>query len=293
MWTLTRRHRHLKPDTLAEYMDGRLGATARTRVDQQLASCGDCREELEELRATVSLLRQLPTEPVPHSFSMPAPPVEPISPRASAPLRVPQWVYAGAASAAVVVLAVLVSADATGLLEPATPRVAGETAVEADLATAATDQTTPIQTAAQIPAVTVEAEREFSLQAAAAPPRDVAAQAAPEAAMAAEAAQVPAAQVPTEAASDREMPSPMPAVDQTRDGEATEAPPPTSRTSAPLPLSADLTTADPGPGLAPPEEPGGTAMVWRVLEAIAAALGLVFLGGLLLHRRSQRGARRG
>ena len=267
MWTLTRRHRHLKPDTLAEYMDGRLGATARTRVDQQLASCGDCREELEELRANVSLLRQLPTEPVPHSFSMPAPPVEPISPRASAPLRVPQWVYAGAASAAVVVLAVLVSADATGLLEPATPRVAGETAVEA--------------------------EREFSLQAAAAPPRDVAAQAAPEAAMVAEAAQVPAAQVPTEAASDREMPSPMPAVDQTRDGEATEAPPPTARTSAPLPLSADLTTADPGPGLAPPEEPGGTAMVWRVLEAIAAALGLVFLGGLLLHRRSQRGARRG
>ena len=90
MWTLRRGHRHLGPDTLAEYMDGRLGAAARTRVDQVLASCANCREELEELQATVSLLQQLPVEPVPRSFTMPAPPVQPVTQRALAPLRMPQ-----------------------------------------------------------------------------------------------------------------------------------------------------------------------------------------------------------
>ena len=180
MWTLRRGHRHLGPDTLAEYMDGRLGAAARARVDQELASCADCREELEELQDTVSLLRQLPVEPVPRSFTMPAPPVQPDSPREFAPLRMPRWVYAGAASAAAVVLAVLVSADATGLLEPGTPQEAREIAVEAEMAPASLDQATANQKAARVPAATMEVEQEDSLQAAAAVPPETVAEAAPQ-----------------------------------------------------------------------------------------------------------------
>ena len=388
MWTLRRGHRHLGPDTLAEYMDGRLGAAARARVDQELASCADCREELEELRDTVSLLQQLPVEPVPRSFIMPAPPVQPASPREFAPMRMPRWVYAGAASAAAVVLAVLVSADATGLLEP-TPQVAREVAVEADMAPASLDRATPVQKAAQVPAVTVEVQRDASLQAAAAAPPETVTEAAPESAMAQtmpspmpnvrsgqdieaaimsptevssapipseadpstdgatgppepgtpqvarefavgaemalasqdqatpiqQAGQVPAVTVDVEredslqaaAAPSQEtasesapesavtqiMPSPMPAATSGQDSEAAKAPLPNAVSSIPVPSEADMSTAEPGPVLAPAGKTGGTATVWRVLEGIAAALGLVFLGGLLLRRRSQRGARPG
>ena len=390
MWTLRRGHRHLGPDTLAEYMDGRLGAAARARVDQELASCADCREELEELQDTVSLLRQLPVEPVPRSFTMPAPPVQPDSPREFAPLRMPRWVYAGAASAAAVVLAVLVSADATGLLEPGTPQEAREIAVEAEMAPASLDQATANQKAARVPAATMEVEQEDSLQAAAAVPPETVAEAAPQSAMAqtmpspmpavrsgqdveaaiaapptadssvpvpseanqftadatglpepgtlqvppeftveaemalasrdqatsiqhagqvpavtveverevspqaaAAASQETAAQAAPESATPQGIPSPMPAVKQGRTGEAAKAPPPTAVSSLPESSEANLTTVEPGLVLTPATKTGGTATVWRVLEGIAAALGLVFLGGLLLRRRSQRGARPG
>ena len=196
-------------------------------------------------------------------------------------MRVPQWVYAGAASAAAVVLAVLVSADAIGLLEPGTRQVAREIAVEAEMARASAEHATPIQKSVEVPAVSVEAEQEVSLQAAVTAPQETAAQAAPEAAMAPKAAMA------------QETPSPMPAVRPGRDDEAAKSPPPTAVSSAPVPSEADLSTAEPGPGPAPPGKPGGTATVWRVVEGIAAALGLAFLGGLLLHRRSRRGARPG
>ena len=296
MWTLRRGHRHIGPDTLAEYMDGRLDAVARTRVDQQLAFCADCRVELEELQATVSLLQQLPVEPVPRSFTMPAPPVQAAYLRPSAPLRMPQWVYAGAASAAAVVLAVLISADATGLLGPGTPQVAPGIAVEAERATASPDQAIAIQESVPAPAITVEVEQQVSVQSAAAAPQVVAAQAAPEAALAAPEAALPApeaAQAAPEVALAQAMPTPMPAVGSGRDVESAKTPPPTAASSVPAPPGADLPTAKPGPGLAPVVEPRGTATVWRVVEGIAAVLGLVFLGGLLLRRRSQRGVRPG
>ncbi|MCH8107615.1 MAG: hypothetical protein IIB30_04560 [Chloroflexi bacterium] len=287
MWTIRRGHRHLGPDTLAEYMDGRLGAVARTRVDQQLAACADCREELEELQATVALLQQLPVEPVPRSFTLPVPPARPASLRPSAPLRMPQWVYAGAASAAAVVLAVLVSADATGLLGPGTPPV--ERGIAGETAAASPAKAPLLQESAQAPAATVALKPEVSLQsaAAAAPEAAIAApeapQAAPEAAMAAPAA--------ADAARTEEMPSPIPAVESEQAVEAVPAPPATAVTSASAPPGADLPTSKPETGLTPVVEPGGTATIWRVVEGLAAALGLVFLGGLLLRRRFQRGAR--
>jgi hypothetical protein len=50
---------------LSDYIDRELVADERSRVDTHLGSCGDCRRELEELRATVTLLQRLPEPPLP------------------------------------------------------------------------------------------------------------------------------------------------------------------------------------------------------------------------------------
>ena len=122
MWTIRRNHQHIKFDALSEYLDGHLQAGALDRVEQQLAACGVCRDELESLRVTVGLLRELPVAEPRRSFITAAPPPVPVRPQPSTPFRLPQWAYAGAASVAAVVLAVLVSADATGLLSPEQPK---------------------------------------------------------------------------------------------------------------------------------------------------------------------------
>ena len=323
MWTIRRSNRHIGPDTLAEYMDGRLGAAARTRVDQELASCDGCRAELEELQATVFLLQQLPAEPAPRSFTMPAPPVQPVSPRAFAPLRMPQWVYAGAASAAVVVFTILVSADATGLLEPGTTEVARDSAVGAETESALLDQGAPIEESVQSQPFTAEEEREVAEAGAMAVPEDQESQAPPEAAMALEAAIAapeaamapeavaavaaaaaaaaapPAAQedgmAAPETATVQGMPTPMPAGKSEPDDEAANTLPPAAESSLQGTPVTDLSSAEPGPVMPPAGETGGvaggTATVWRVVEGTAAVMGLVFLGGLLLRRRSRRGVR--
>lgn len=59
-------------DNLAAYLDGRLDARQRARIERHLAECSACRAELAELRQTVSLLKQLPLLPVPRNFTLPA-----------------------------------------------------------------------------------------------------------------------------------------------------------------------------------------------------------------------------
>jgi hypothetical protein len=118
MW-IFRRHRHLKPELLSEYLDGRLGSTAHLRFSRQVDTCQFCRDELDSLRSTVALLRELPELTPPRSFTLTAAPVtEPLVPRPPLPLRAPGWTYAGAASLAGLALAVMVSADTLGLLAP-------------------------------------------------------------------------------------------------------------------------------------------------------------------------------
>ena len=118
-------HRHISPETLTEYLDGRLRSQTRERLERVMAGCADCRLEMESLRDTVAMLRQLPVMAPRRSFIMSAPPqvatqavqrARPIS-----PFRVPQWAYAGAASVAALALAVLVSVDASGLAAPDLP----------------------------------------------------------------------------------------------------------------------------------------------------------------------------
>ena len=118
MLIFKRGHAHINQDDLSEYLDGRLSGTAAARIDRRLTECATCRQDLDALRSTVSLLQQMPELTLPRSFIMPAPPPAPVAVRPQAPLRMPQWVYSGAAATAALVFAILVSADATGLLAP-------------------------------------------------------------------------------------------------------------------------------------------------------------------------------
>ena len=118
MLIFKRGHTHINQDDLSEYLDGRLSGTAAARIDRRLTECASCRQDLDALRSTVSLLQQMPELTLPRSFIMPGPPPAPVALRPPAPLRMPQWVYSGAAATAALVFAILVSADATGLLAP-------------------------------------------------------------------------------------------------------------------------------------------------------------------------------
>ncbi len=43
------RHRHLRPEILSEYLDGRLDQGHQELVARRLADCAACREELDTL----------------------------------------------------------------------------------------------------------------------------------------------------------------------------------------------------------------------------------------------------
>lgn len=119
MWFLKSGHRHIKAETLNEYLDGRLGGSDLAKIEGRWPACDSCHDELEELRATIAVVRQMPMEQPRRSFVMDAPSLPPAPARQPFYLRAPNWAYAGAASIAVVVLAALVSVDATGGLSPA------------------------------------------------------------------------------------------------------------------------------------------------------------------------------
>jgi MFS family permease len=59
-----RPHRNLA-DLLHRYADGTLDAAAERRAAAHLASCGACRAHVEQMRKTISMLGDLPTEPLP------------------------------------------------------------------------------------------------------------------------------------------------------------------------------------------------------------------------------------
>jgi hypothetical protein len=63
------RHRRLR-DQLSAYIDGELTAAGTEALERHLAVCSDCQQELEEFRATVLALRELPQEELPRSFTL-------------------------------------------------------------------------------------------------------------------------------------------------------------------------------------------------------------------------------
>lgn len=118
MWWPSRRSRKNRclgtRRVLSAYMDGRLSAEEKAPVVDHLSTCQACREELESLRATVSLLRQLPEVAPAKHFT-----VAPLKPlpyrRAFAALRL-------ATAAAVVLLVAAIAVDWAGVLEQRSPR---------------------------------------------------------------------------------------------------------------------------------------------------------------------------
>ena len=107
-------HRHLGAETLNEYLDDRLSATAGDRVRQVVAGCPDCGLELAALQQTRLLLRQLPEVAPRRSFFIsPYDEPAPAYP-ATAWIRLPRWAYAGTASLAALALTLMIVVDATG-----------------------------------------------------------------------------------------------------------------------------------------------------------------------------------
>ena len=342
MRIIKRSHQHIKPETINEYLDGRIQGSALARVDQQLAACHLCREEMESLRSTVTMLRELPQEAPRRSFVMTAPPPMPARAPSSAfqlgnLLRVPQWAYAGAASVAVIVLVVLISADATGLLSPdgASQFQGQATAITQEIESRAAE-TGPLTSTTGIEnqelgraALSPSSEAgDGDIQAAApvappAPPEDSTPQAAPAPVpMAAEAAPeqslaaVPAQESPVqefgeEATTDKASAPVALAAEASPEQTAPAAPakePSPEETvealgprGAPGAVSGDAPAERQTPMSAPPEvekvptatvstgvsqpQSEGTAMVWRVLEGVAALFGLIFLVALGFKRR--------
>ncbi len=101
------RHRRLR-DQLSAYIDGELDASAAERLERHLGECGRCRQEMEQLRATVAALQELPAVELPRSFTLspervaPRPPMPVVSPLAFGA----RIAAAGVAAALAVVLVV-------------------------------------------------------------------------------------------------------------------------------------------------------------------------------------------
>ena len=275
-------HTHLNPKTLTEYLDGHLTGTAMARVDRRLTSCATCRTELESLRITVSLLKQLPEVVSTRSFTMAMPPPQPALPQPSTLLRVPQWAYAGAASAAAVVLAVLIAADATGVLatkrfavaQPAPEAAKLERAVT--LATIQESEATESEKTAGPPVEQAVRAETAATAREALPQALVAEKNAPAPVAAAEALPADAAAAPLAA----RAPSPV---------EAGPSAPVTAEAKAGRPAQTTLAMETPE-SLPPQPSRGATGSVWRTFEVLAATAFVVFLFGMFIRRRwSRRG----
>ena len=91
------RHRCLR-DQLSAYIDGELDASATERLESHLPGCGRCRQEMEQLRATVVALQELPAVEPPRSFTLSP---ERVAPRPPMPVASPLAFGARIAAAAV------------------------------------------------------------------------------------------------------------------------------------------------------------------------------------------------
>ena len=215
-----RRHSRLQ-QLLSSYIDGEVDPAELREVEEHLAACDSCRRELDTLRFTVGLLRELPEVSVRRSFSLSEAPV----PIRTAPFL--GWGAGLATSVAAVLLVALLLGDITGVLVQ-TP------GLEMDALAAREQAVAPLPAA---PAEVRVGERETVVSEEAAPvvPAAPAAQAEvrvvkPETVVSEEAApDVPAA--PATAASAQAMPMPTPAP-------ATAAPAPPAM-PAPAPQGAE------------------------------------------------------
>jgi hypothetical protein len=287
MWLLRNKHRHIRhirPETLNEYLDGRLSGNGLAKIEGRLRACDACQDELEELRATIAVVRQMPMEAPRRSFVMDAPPPQPARARQSFQFRAPAWAYAGAASIAVVALAVLVSVDATGGLSPAADSpeavVAAAPQSRAVVPEAAATAVPGSQAdVAPTPDQEIKAAAAGANQASRLPAGDGSGEAESTSGGAAQEGEDSAAFTVTTAAA----PSDSTAVEEPGTPSAAAL-----RAAEPLPepprAPASAVESAPSPEI--DETPGGTSVWWRVLEGVAAAAALAFVAVLVWARRS-------
>lgn len=115
----TRTEHEACQDNLSAFLDGQLSARQHSRVDRHLQGCNACREELESLRQTVSLLRSVPALRPPRSFFIGA---GEVAKQRQGHRRRLSYVYLQAATAiASVLLVLVVSGDAILRLQPVQP----------------------------------------------------------------------------------------------------------------------------------------------------------------------------
>ncbi len=108
-----RRHA-VSGDDLSTYLDGRLAEAGARRVEAHLEACEACRRRLEELKATVRLLRALPTAEVQRPFALRREAVLGPRPQPAPALRA--YRYAGALSmVALAFFVALVAIDVASL----------------------------------------------------------------------------------------------------------------------------------------------------------------------------------
>jgi anti-sigma factor RsiW len=148
-------------EMLSAYLDGELSPKEQARVEEHLAQCADCAQNLHTLRQTAALLRQLPPVAVPRSFAIrPAP----AAPRLGIFQMRRTYVYLRAATAvATVLLAVVLGGDAffTGLTPYLVPARAPEAIVREAPVEKAVVQTVVVEK--EVPVI-VEVEKEVVVE---------------------------------------------------------------------------------------------------------------------------------
>jgi anti-sigma factor RsiW len=111
MWWIRRKKQiHTQPELLSEYVDGRLSASRMEAVERHLSACASCQREVESLRATVALLKQVPLMRPHRSYVLldrPAPVVRSL---------VPLWAMGAAASLVLLIFVSILAADLGGAL---------------------------------------------------------------------------------------------------------------------------------------------------------------------------------
>ena len=136
MWIFKiKRQQHVGIETLSEYIDGRLSDAENGKVQEHLETCSSCAQELATLSYTVQLLHRVPMTAPRRAVNLEE---RPIMVPVGWQNRVPVWAYGAAASVAIALFAVVLSADLGGLLTsetstPDLPTQAVETAVESTI----------------------------------------------------------------------------------------------------------------------------------------------------------------
>lgn len=113
LWRRTQRHP--SSELVSCYADGYVSPQESVWVSEHIGWCEDCSKVLNEVRATVGLLRRLPTVPVPRAFTLRE---EPIPVVQAFPFG--RWAMQGTAFATSMALLLLVLLDVTGFASDST-----------------------------------------------------------------------------------------------------------------------------------------------------------------------------